>query len=125
MLQLTTIFFLIAFSVLAVIHNIAVQLYLYWHIWWLDIPVHAFGGVIVALGLFTLRDLRLFPNTWIWFVPVLAFVFFVALLWEAYELIIGVPIVGDYTLDTSIDVVVGLLGGVLGYFIGNSLRHLR
>ncbi len=125
MLQLTTIVFLIAFSVLAVIHNLAVKLFLYWHIWWLDIPVHAFGGMIVALGLFTLRDLRLFPNTWLRAPVVLAFVLSIALIWEVYELIIGVPIIGDYAIDTSIDVTIGLLGGAVGYFIGNSLRHLR
>jgi hypothetical protein len=125
MLQLTTIFFLIAFSVLAVIHNIAMQLFLYWHIWWFDIPVHTLGGIVVALGFFALRDLRIFPNAWLKPVPVLALVLGVALLWELFELVAGIPNAGDYAIDTSIDVTVGVLGGFVGYIIGNSLRNLR
>jgi hypothetical protein len=125
MLQLTTIVFLIAFSVLAVIHNLAIQLYLYWHIWWLDIPVHAFGGAIVALGLFTLRDLKMFPNSGLRPLPVIAIVIGVALIWEAYEVAIGLPMLEDYIFDTVLDVCMGLGGGIIGYVIGNSLRKLR
>lgn len=125
MLQLTTIFFLIAASVLAVIHNIAIQLFLYWHIWWFDIPVHTFGGMIVALGIFTLRDLRIIPNSWLRPLPVLCMVLFVALAWEVFELVAGIPIEENYSVDTAIDVLVGMLGGYIGYIIGNSLRNLR
>jgi hypothetical protein len=125
MLQLTTIVFLIAFSVLAVIHNLAIQLYLYWHIWWLDIPVHAFGGAIVALGLFTLRDLKMFPNSGLRLLPVIGIVIGVALIWEAYEVAIGLPRLEDYIFDTVLDVCMGLSGGIIGYVIGNSLRKLR
>jgi hypothetical protein len=125
MLQLTTIVFLIAFFTLAVVHNIATELFLYWHIWWLDIFVHGFGGAIVALGLYTLRDLRLFPNTLLKPVPVLCLVLVAALLWEAYELLIGIPIESDYIFDTVIDICMGLFGGVLGFIIGHNLRHLR
>jgi hypothetical protein len=125
MLQLTTIVFLIAFSVLAVIHNLAIHLYLYWHIWWLDIPVHAFGGTIVALGLFTLRDLKLFPNSGLQLPFVIVIVIGVALLWEAYEVAIGLPMLEDYVFDTILDVLMGIGGGIIGFIIGNSLRKLR
>ena len=81
--------------------------------------------MIVALGLFTLRDLRLFPNAFLKPIPVLLVVLSVALLWEVFELVIGVPIIGNYAIDTSIDVCMGLGGGVIGFIIGNSLRHLR
>ncbi len=124
MLQLTTILFLIAFSTLAVIHSIAITLSLYWRFWWLDIPMHMFGGVIVALGLFTLRDLRIIPNSFLKLVPVLAFVFFVALVWEGYELLIGIPIESDYVIDTVTDLAMGLLGAIVGYIIGIKLRIL-
>ncbi len=125
MLQLTTIVFLIASSVLAVIHNLAIQLYLYWNIWWLDIPVHAFGGMIVSLGFFALRDLRLFPNQWLTPIPVMTLVLVIALSWEVYEHVIGILVEGNYVLDTFIDIAMGLLGGFIGYVIGNSLRKLH
>lgn len=125
MLQLTTIIFLVASSTLALIHTLAVHLFLYWRFPWLDIPMHAFGGMVVALGFFTLRDLRFFPNKMLHLVSVLALVLFVALCWEAFELIIGVPIIGNYYLDTAADVSLGLLGGLVGYIAGNSVRKLR
>lgn len=125
MLQLTTIVFLIAFSTLAVLHNIAIHLYLYWSVWWFDIPMHFFGGVIVALGFFTLRDLKLFPNNWLRPVPILLLVLAVAGIWEFYEVFIGIPMLEDYIFDTSLDLVMGLLGGVFGFMVGNSLRKLR
>lgn len=125
MLQLTTIFFLIAASILAVVHNIAMQLFLYWHIWWFDIAVHTLGGVVVALGFFALRDLRMFPNKFLSFVPVMLLVLGVAVMWEVFEVVAGIPNAGEYVTDTAIDVTVGLLGGMVGYFVGKNLRNLR
>ena len=125
MLQLTTIVFLIALSLLAGVHIIAIELFLYWNIWWLDIPMHAYGGMIVALGFFALRDLRLFPNTLLKFFPVLFLVLLVALAWEAYEFLIDMPEIGNYYVDTGIDLCMGLLGGAIGFVVGNNLRNLR
>jgi len=125
MLQLTTIVFLISFSTLAGIHILATKLYLYWHIAWLDMPMHFFGGAIVALGFYTLRDLGLFPNKMLRLLPILLLVLSVALLWESYEHFIGLPIFGEYTLDTIMDLLLGISGGTLGFFIGRSLRQLR
>jgi hypothetical protein len=125
MLQLTTIFFLIALSVLAVIHNIAIKLFLYWHIWWLDIPIHALGGTVVALGLFALRDLKLFPNALLKPLSVMGLVLLVAIIWEVFEIVAGIPMEEHYVLDTIIDVSMGLLGGYIGYIVGNNLRKLR
>jgi len=125
MLQLTTILFLITFSLLAVLHTVASKLFLYWHFWWFDIPMHAFGGIIVSLGLFTLRDLHIFPNRLLKLLPVLSIVVLIALVWEGFELIIGTEMLSDYFVDTITDLCMGLLGGYIGFHVGNSLRNLR
>jgi len=128
MLQLTTIVFFIAFSTLAVIHILAVKLYLYWNVVWLDIPIHFLGGIVVALGLYTLRDLGLFPNKFLKLVPVIGLVFIVALIWEVWEIwaqLVDFSVMKDYYVDTTIDMVMGLCGGVVGYLVGKSLRNLR
>ncbi len=125
MLQLTTIFFLISFSMLAGIHYIAGHLFLYWRLPWFDIPMHLFGGMVVALGFFALRDLRLFRDSFLRPVVVVALVLGVALIWELFEVVIGMPIDAGYVLDTGTDICMGLLGGYLGYFVGNSLRSLH
>ncbi len=125
MLQLPTIIFLITFSMLAAIHYIALELFLYWRYWWFDIPMHCIGGAVVALGIFTLYDLKVFTQKRLrTLVPVLCGVLLVALLWEVYEVLIGIPIEDDYVLDTSIDVLMGLCGGVLGYFVGSNIRKI-
>lgn len=119
MLKRTTVLFLSAFLLLAVVHVIAVDLYLYWHFRWLDMPVHAYGGAMVALGLFCLRDLGLLKESYLRIVPVLVFATAIALLWEAFELAAGVPIIGNYFFDTAIDITLGVTGSAIGFYIGS------
>jgi uncharacterized membrane protein YoaK (UPF0700 family) len=125
MLKLPTVFFLISFSFLAVIHIIALQLFLYWKFQWFDIPMHFLGGVVVALGLFTLHDLKLvIKKRHLQIFPIVLLVFAVAMLWEVYELLIGIPIESNYVVDTLTDLSMGLLGGLVGYGIGTSIKKL-
>lgn len=124
MLQLPTIFFLITAFVWAGIHYLATQLFLYWQFIWFDIPMHFLGGVVVALGVFTLRDLRIIPNGWLHLVSVLAFVLCMALVWEVFEFMIGTPVEDSFYIDTAIDLLMGLSGGYLGYAVGKLLRNL-
>lgn len=125
MLKIPTIIFLVTFSMLAAIHYIALELFLYWRYWWFDLPMHFIGGAIVALGVFTLHDLTLFvPERFLRLIPVFFGVLLVALVWEVYEIAIGIPIEDDYVFDTTIDIIMGLSGGVLGYFVGSNVRKI-
>ena len=125
MLQLTTVIFLIAFGSLSAIHTLATHFSLYWYFWWFDIPMHLFGGIVLSLGFFTLRDLHLLQNKHLSFGKCMFLVLCIALAWELFEHSIGVPIEADFMIDTVTDLVMGLTGGALGYFIGNSVRNLR
>jgi len=125
MLRLPTIFFLISFSLFAVIHVIALQLFLYWHYLWFDIPMHFLGGIIVALGVFTLHDLKVFvPSRYLTPVAVVLMVVIVALVWEVFELYIGTPIEENFVIDTLTDLGMGILGGLIGYSIGTNIKKL-
>ena len=125
MLKLSTVFFLVLFSVLASIHIIALKLFLYWKFSWFDIPMHFLGGVVVTLGLFTLYDLKfLIKERHLQLFPVILIVFAVALAWEVYEILIGVPIDENYVIDTLTDLSMGLFGGLVGYSIGRSIKKL-
>ncbi len=116
---------LISFGTLALIHILAIKLSLYWHFWWFDMPMHFFGGSIVALGLFTLADLSWPLPHWLFRpVPFLSVVLLIALSWEVFELWAGIPVEADYVLDTSIDLLLGLTGGFLGYRLGRLLGEL-
>lgn len=87
--------------------------------------MHFIGGIVVALGLFTLRDLRIvLPERYIKLFNILLLVLLVAMVWEVYELLIGIPIEADYVVDTLTDLCIGMFGGLVGYTIGITLRKL-
>ncbi len=123
MLQIPTMLFLISFTLLAVLHNLAIWLYLYWRLLWLDIPMHVLGGVVVALGVYTLRDLRVLTPTWLSIFGVLAIVLIIALMWEVFEVYAGVPLDAYYYPDTAMDIMMGLTGGLIGHYIGKKLTN--
>lgn len=126
MLKLTTVFFLLALSVLAVLHKLALTFFLYWRWEWFDVVMHFFGGAVAALGLFTLRDFwHRIPERLEYVVPIMSGVIIITLLWEIFEVVIGVPAFTDgYTFDTITDVALGIAGGFIGFLVGHSLRRL-
>lgn len=125
MLKLTTIFFVITLFVLAVLHTIALKLYLYWHFSWFDMPMHFFGGITVALGVFTFADLvRTFPVRLLHLIPVVSFVIIVALAWEVFELYIGFNVEAGYGMDTITDLTLGIIGAGFGWYLARQIRLL-
>lgn len=126
MLKLNTVFCLAAASVLAAVHVLSLQFFLYWRYLWLDIPVHILGGAVVALSIFVPYDFGApLPKRWLNPVPVLLLVLLVALSWEVYEIMIGVPFGPDHAADTFSDLGAGLLGGIAGYFMAKRLQSLN
>lgn len=125
MLQLTTIFFVIALSVLAGLHYLALEFFLYWHYTWLDIPMHLLGGIVAALAVFTLYDFKIcIPRRLLHVFPVWLLSLVVILAWEVFKLYAGKEIDEDFVIDTIVDVVVGSLGSIIGFFIAKSLRQI-
>jgi hypothetical protein len=110
-------FFFTALILLAVVHVVALELYLYWKFLWFDIPMHILGGVSVALGYALLeRRVRRRFSTVIWYVGA---VLCVGIAWEMFEYAAGISGVGGESIavDTAIDLGMDLLGGILGYGI--------
>lgn len=89
---------------------------LYYELWWLDIPMHIWGGFLI--GSLSLNLLKIQNKTsLISLAHVLAYVFFVACIWEVAEYFKGVV---DYTqifgwFDTVKDMFDGLLGGYIAF----------
>ena len=126
MIKPNTVLFLIAASVLAVVHFLSLELYLYWRYLWLDMPMHVLGGAVVALGVFVAYDLSAsLPQRWLRIIPVMSAVLIVALSWEVYEVAIGIPIDAEYVRDTLLDLCMGILGGLIGFVVGTSLHNLN
>ena len=121
-----TSFFLLSGASLAVLHFLSIELNLYWRYLWLDMPIHALGGATVALAFLSLREFfpRL-PKKLITFKSTMVFVLFVALVWEVFEVSIGVIFEqGRYVPDTTADIMIGFMGGMVGYYVGKNIGEL-
>ena len=88
--------------------------YLYYEIWWLDIPMHIMGGFGVAALAHAILVYRGKKSTyWKLFFSYLV----VALLWEAYEYIHSLITIAQWSgvFDTIKDLVDGTIGMTLAY----------
>ena len=120
---------LLAMILVALLHFLALHFYFYWQLWWFDIVMHFLGGIVVGLGamwalmgysryrgsLFTARQTLVF---------VLCATFLVAFSWEIYEFQFGLFDPTDYGVDSSLDIVMGLLGAIVarGYALNLSKK---
>lgn len=78
--------------------------------------MHFWGGVLVALGVTTLATLKILyirPNL----KSVLLILFIAMISWEIFERMAGLYSADTYVFDTAKDMLMGLLGGLTGYFL--------
>lgn len=109
---LSLLFILVIFSISQFIF---VPTYLYYEIWWLDIPMHILGGMAFALlFVFTLN----FKNRKATFLEIILFVMVVGIVWEIYEYAIHIYLGKDWNgiLDTIKDLFDDFLGASFVYF---------
>lgn len=126
MIKPATIVFLIAASVLSVTNFLAIEFYLYWYYPWLDLVTHSLGGAVAALGPFSLKDFwpRLSAR-FCRFPTIISFALSVAVVWEVFEVWAGISMSEPgYVFDTMLDLIMGLSGGIVGYFVGRNVRDL-
>lgn len=116
--------FLGAFFILAVAHSIALQFFLYWTYLWSDIPMHLWGGVVIALGyhagLYALGVRGAYFHS---LTATLGAVLLGGIGWEIFEIAIDVPMSEDYVSDTVLDLILDVSGGVLGYLLVGRLTR--
>ncbi len=106
----------------ATLHVLAVVFFLYWSLWWFDIPPHLLGGLSVGLfslwffcadkgGGSTISSLRVLS------VAVLG-ALVVGLVWELFEYSAGITYnaIGSYPLDTLKDLTMDVTGGYVAHF---------
>lgn len=112
----------IVVSVIAVLHILAIEQTYYWSLPWYDIMMHFLGGFWLAFFIFWLHSIKPFLSK-VGIVSVLLFVIGVGLLWEGYEIFFKMTFMGDpeYPFDTSLDLVMDMIGGVVAFAIIKSL----
>jgi len=122
-----TLLFGLSAIVLAVFHYLFLELHLYWLYPWLDIPMHFLGGITVAIGYMVFIGFSpKLTDKYFTFNNTLIFVLLVAVLWEVFE--VGAGILNfeesNYVGDTALDIIVGILGGITGYFVSVRISQL-
>ncbi len=105
--------------VIAILHITAINFYLYWDFWWLDLIIHFLGGFWIALlvlwfisfsGYSAYRP-RFYGYDITWALSILASLG-IAILWEVFEFQTGITVMSSrYWGDTLSDIFMGLTGG--------------
>lgn len=105
---------------IAALHFVASAYYLYWSVWWFDILMHFLGGLFIgasALWLFYFEvpaPLRLRLSA---FATAFAAVAAVGVSWEIFEKVVGAYQPENYTLDTTLDLAMDVVGMLAAYLI--------
>ena len=112
------LFFLIV--LIALLHISAIELSLYRLLWWFDVLVHFLAGLWV--GGFSLwiyfrsgyikKPVQTIARA---FIVVASAIAVISIVWEFYEIAIGIPIGENYVQDTTVDLIMGALGAFMGF----------
>lgn len=111
------IFFLSA--LIAGLNLLALKYFLYWQIWWFDVPMHFLGGLIIgAIALWIVAyevPVGVRPRVNRLAVAILS-TLIVGIMWEIFEYLSGIT-KGDvgYWQDSVHDVFVDIAGGLAAY----------
>lgn len=107
---------------IAFLHITAIVFYLYWIFWWYDMFVHFLGGIFIALFVLWIQFFSGYVSVPVSFSARHAFfftlfwLFAIGIGWEVFERLVGHTwSIEGYWLDTSIDVALGIIGGVVGF----------
>ena len=99
------------------INFIAMKFYLYYSIWWFDMPMHFLGGVFLSfLALWFYRKWHILENSFSSFLFTLLFVAIIGSSWELFEF--GMADLFHFNIqpffDTMSDLSLDLVGGIFG-----------
>jgi hypothetical protein len=104
-------------GLIAYLQHLALAESLYWRFWWMDIIMHGLGGLLVgAVVAYAIRYRfpALLPRA---YALVILAIVLVGVSWEVFEYLYRIYDARNYPLDTSIDLVMDLLGALLGAFV--------
>ncbi|MBP9668666.1 MAG: hypothetical protein KBE09_00045 [Candidatus Pacebacteria bacterium] len=102
---------LIVVAILGALHVGALSYSLYWQYPWLDVLSHFLGGLWVALALLWIAHrFGVAVRGFYVFLGVLV----VGLGWEVFEVVAGIPRESNWLFDTAIDLIMDLLGALVG-----------
>lgn len=101
---------LVLTGALSILNSIALQEFLYWKYEWFDVFMHFLGGMSIAAfvgAILVTKKPSLFFG--------LSLVAFIA--WEVFEYFNGIPREANYVFDTSLDLVMDMLGATFVFIL--------
>lgn len=110
------------------LHLLALDLFLYWKVWWFDLLVHFLAGALSSLffiWIFRKKIGKTVPT--IHFLSAL-FTLGVGLVWEVFEYLTGLTFSSSsYALDTSLDILFTFFGGLCAvvYHLSDGAKKIR
>ena len=116
--------------IIAFLHLVAINFFLYWDLAWFDLMMHFLGGVWVSLlGFWIMAFLTRTKEFSIKSIIYIA-VFFtvgIGILWELFEAGAGISFVGkDMWGDTFSDLALDIVGGLVsGFYISKIFNERR
>lgn len=106
-------------SLVAILHYMALKLFLYWTVAWFDILMHILGGLVIGLiVLFILMNfvgIAFLNNKKILLFLTISGVLVVGLGWELWEIFLGWTDVLADQVDTMIDIVMDTIGALFAF----------
>jgi hypothetical protein len=121
-MQFSNVSFILGFaflSLVAVVHHFALLNAWYYFYPWLDTWVHLIAGFSLGFFLVWLFLIRLFgtmPGSWSLYLTV-AITVLVSLIWEWFELSLGLQFKDNFYFDTSLDVSMNITGALFANLI--------
>lgn len=102
---------------IAGLHYLALLLELYWRYWWFDCLVHTLGGIFIISLTFTLIQLRFLPTKYYQPTYLKRLVLTIIIAWEVFGVILIGGFKTGFLLDTTLDILFGLLGATIGFYL--------
>jgi hypothetical protein len=108
----------------ASLHHLALNMFLYWTIDWFDIPMHFLGGATMAfLALYIFFTSGIFPTIVklknqkiVVFLFLVFFTLVIGLIWELWEIFFVMSDVLSDRADTILDLIMDIVGAVFVYY---------
>src|SRR3989344_1124565 len=113
---------LVTLAILATLPLIGLEYHFYWRFIWLDTISHALGGAWAAFFLFWLRSYFGHGPSIVWGI---AGALILGVIWEVFELVAGLVPEANYALDTSIDLLMDVIGGAVAGWVSRFLPYSR
>ena len=111
----------ILLTMIAILHVTALEFFLYWLYPWFDIMMHFLGGLFVGLSalwfFFQSGYVRINQSIWNIIIVSVSSIILIGVGWEIFEVMAGVPIIGNYILDTATDLVMDVIGVTVATFV--------